>query len=52
MTAEQGLEGDPGFEPGQRSAEAVMNAMAEPEVATVGGPDTLERRRHDPPHSP
>ena len=32
VAAEQGLEGDLSFEPGQRSAEAVMDPVAEPEV--------------------
>jgi len=39
VTAEQGFESDPGFEPGQRRAEAVMDAVAEPEVRSVAAAD-------------
>src|SRR5215467_5867033 len=39
VTAEQGLESDPGFEPGQGCAEAVMDAVAEPEVRPIAAAD-------------
>src|SRR6185437_13313698 len=39
IAAEQSLEGDPGFEPGQGGAEAVMNPVAEYEVLPVAAAD-------------
>ena len=39
VTAEQGFEGDSGFEPGQGRAEAVMDPVAEPEVRPVVAAD-------------
>ena len=48
VTAEQGLEGDPGFEPGQRRAEAVMDAVAEPEVRPVAAADVEDVGGREP----
>jgi len=39
VTAEQGFEGAPGFEPGQGRAKAVMDPVAEPEVRPVVAAD-------------
>ena len=39
VAAEQGLEGDTGFQPGQGCAETVVNAVAEPDVRTVATAD-------------
>src|SRR5580700_11564852 len=42
MTAEQFLERHPGFEPGQRRAQAVMDAVAEAETLAIA-PADVER---------
>ena len=39
VTAEQGFEGAPGFEPGQGRAEAVVDPVAESEVGPVAAAD-------------
>src|SRR5580658_1403469 len=42
IAAEQGLEGDPGFEPGQGRAEAVVDPVAEAEVRPVAPADVQD----------
>jgi hypothetical protein len=42
VTAEQGFEGDSGFEPGEGSAKAVMDPVAEPEVGSVAAADVQD----------
>src|SRR6202034_3930694 len=42
VTAEQGLEGDPGFQPGQGRPQAVVSAVAESEVRPVVAADVQD----------